>query len=256
MLCKIWSFHGGDYEICRLLGYKTPVRTSQEKHYVSATEPSQLMLCNIWGFHEGDYEEWRLLGYKSPVHTSQETHYVSATESSQLTLCKIWGFHGGDYDECSLLGRKNPVRTSQEKHYVSATEPSRLMLCKICGFHGGIVDWKIYGICSPKTHCEQQVKPLLVVFLMLAYLFVWTLKMEVIFCRNSIDFSLDYTALHPSRYSTARTRRRRRGGDGSKGEHSWAESSYFDPAGSRVRARSRTPTNWMTQPISWWKSSR
>jgi hypothetical protein len=28
--CKIWGFHGGDYEECRLLGYKTPVRTSQE----------------------------------------------------------------------------------------------------------------------------------------------------------------------------------------------------------------------------------
>jgi hypothetical protein len=32
---------------CRLLGYKNPVRTSQETHYVSATESSQLMLCKI-----------------------------------------------------------------------------------------------------------------------------------------------------------------------------------------------------------------
>jgi hypothetical protein len=38
------------------------VRTSQETHYVSATEPSRLMLCEIWGFHGGDYEECRLLG--------------------------------------------------------------------------------------------------------------------------------------------------------------------------------------------------
>jgi hypothetical protein len=45
--CKIWSFHGSDYEECRLLGYKTPVRTSQETHYVSATDTSQLMLCKI-----------------------------------------------------------------------------------------------------------------------------------------------------------------------------------------------------------------
>jgi hypothetical protein len=37
---KIWGFYGGDYEECRLLGYKNPVRTSQEAHYVSATEPS------------------------------------------------------------------------------------------------------------------------------------------------------------------------------------------------------------------------
>jgi hypothetical protein len=45
--CEISGFHGGDYEGCRLLGYKTPVRTSQETHYLSATESSQLMLCKI-----------------------------------------------------------------------------------------------------------------------------------------------------------------------------------------------------------------
>jgi hypothetical protein len=39
--------HGSDYEECRLLGHKTPVRTSQETHYVSTTESSQLMLCKI-----------------------------------------------------------------------------------------------------------------------------------------------------------------------------------------------------------------
>jgi hypothetical protein len=114
--CKIWGFHGGDYEKCRLLGYKNPVRTSQETHYVSATEPSRLMLCKIWGFHGGDYEECRLLGYKNPVRTSQETHYVSATEPSRLMLCKIWGFHGGDYEECRLMGYKNPGRTLQETY--------------------------------------------------------------------------------------------------------------------------------------------
>jgi hypothetical protein len=92
---KIWGFHGSDYEEWRLLGYKTPVRTSQETHYVSATQLSQLMLRKIWGFHGDEYEEWRLLGYKTQVRTSQETQYVSATESSQLMLCKIWGFHGG-----------------------------------------------------------------------------------------------------------------------------------------------------------------
>jgi hypothetical protein len=101
-LCKIWGFHGGDYEECRLLWYKTKVHTSQETHYVSTTESSQLMLCKIWCFHISDYEECRLLGYKTPGPSSQETHYVSATESSQLILCKIWGFHGGDYEGCRL----------------------------------------------------------------------------------------------------------------------------------------------------------
>jgi hypothetical protein len=60
MLCKIWGFHGGDYEECRLLWYKNPVHTSQETYYVSATERNQLMLCKIWGFHGGDYEECRI----------------------------------------------------------------------------------------------------------------------------------------------------------------------------------------------------
>jgi hypothetical protein len=47
MLCKMCGFQGGDYEKCRLLGYETPVCTSQETHYVFATEPSQSMLCKI-----------------------------------------------------------------------------------------------------------------------------------------------------------------------------------------------------------------
>jgi hypothetical protein len=61
MLCKIWGFHGADYEEWSLLGYKNPVRTSQETPYLSVTESSQLMICKIWGFHGGDYEELRLL---------------------------------------------------------------------------------------------------------------------------------------------------------------------------------------------------
>jgi hypothetical protein len=65
------------------------VRTSQETHYVSATELSRLMLYKIYGFHGSDYEECRLLGYKIPVRTSQETHYITVTESSRLMLCKI-----------------------------------------------------------------------------------------------------------------------------------------------------------------------
>jgi hypothetical protein len=39
--------YGGGYEECRLLGYRTPVLTAQETHYVSATGPSRLMLCKI-----------------------------------------------------------------------------------------------------------------------------------------------------------------------------------------------------------------
>jgi hypothetical protein len=104
MLCKIWGFHVGDYEKCRLLGYKNPVPTSKWTHYISAIEHSRLMICKIWGFHRGDNEERRLLGYKIPVRTSQETHYVSATENSRLMLCKILDFHGCGYVDCRLLG--------------------------------------------------------------------------------------------------------------------------------------------------------
>jgi hypothetical protein len=125
---EIWGFHGGDCEEYDLLIYKTPVRTSQETNYVSATELSQLMLCKIWGFHGSDYEECRLLGYKTPVRASQETHYFSATESSQLMLCKICGLHGDNYEESRILGYKIPVFTSQETHYFSSTDLSRLML--------------------------------------------------------------------------------------------------------------------------------
>jgi hypothetical protein len=92
------------FQESRLLGYKNPVRTSQETHYFSTTQSSRLMLCKIWGFHGSDYEESRLLGYKNRVRTSQETPYVSTTESSRLMLCKIWGFHGSDYEEWCLLG--------------------------------------------------------------------------------------------------------------------------------------------------------
>jgi hypothetical protein len=46
-VAPVCGFHGGDNEECRLLGYRNPVRTSQETHYVSATEPSQLMPCKI-----------------------------------------------------------------------------------------------------------------------------------------------------------------------------------------------------------------
>jgi hypothetical protein len=60
MLSKICGYHGSDYEECRLLGYKHPGHTSQETHYVSATELSRLMLYKISGFQGGDYEKRRV----------------------------------------------------------------------------------------------------------------------------------------------------------------------------------------------------
>jgi hypothetical protein len=55
VLTLVTGFHGGDYEECHLLGYKIPVCTSQETHYISATDASQLMLRKISpSFHGGD----------------------------------------------------------------------------------------------------------------------------------------------------------------------------------------------------------
>jgi hypothetical protein len=108
ILHEVAVSHGTEcevYEECRLLGYENTVRTSQETHYASTTESSQLMLCKIWGTHSSDYEECRLLGYKNTVRTSQETHYASYTAQSvnimsalrwlwrmpsSGILCRVW----------------------------------------------------------------------------------------------------------------------------------------------------------------------
>jgi hypothetical protein len=58
--CKIRGSHCDVY-VEYLLGYKTPVRTSQETHHVSVTEPSQLMHWKIPDFHCSDYEECSLV---------------------------------------------------------------------------------------------------------------------------------------------------------------------------------------------------
>jgi hypothetical protein len=61
-LSKDLGFHGCDNEERHLLGYKIPVRTSQETHYVSATQHNRSMLCKISGFHSDDNEVCGLLG--------------------------------------------------------------------------------------------------------------------------------------------------------------------------------------------------
>jgi UDP-glucose 6-dehydrogenase len=62
--------------------YKNQVCTSQETHYVSATESNRLMLfgktVTVYGENHTEYTD--------TVRTSQETHYVSATEANRLML--------------------------------------------------------------------------------------------------------------------------------------------------------------------------
>jgi predicted Zn-dependent protease with MMP-like domain len=60
------------------------VRTSQEAHYVSATEPNRLILFRetVAVYCENNTEHTDI------VRTSQETHYVSATEPNRLILSR------------------------------------------------------------------------------------------------------------------------------------------------------------------------
>jgi hypothetical protein len=61
---------------------KRTVCTSQETHYVSATEYSRLMLCKILSFHGSDYEESRLLGYKKTQFVSHRRHITFLLQST------------------------------------------------------------------------------------------------------------------------------------------------------------------------------
>jgi hypothetical protein len=107
MLCKIWGSHGGDYEECRLLGYKNPFLNSQGTQYVSATEPSLLMLCKIWGFHGDDLEECRLLGYSSL--------WVFLTDVSEKYVTYIFRLEiNSELGTLAITGR---LKQCAKKHY-------------------------------------------------------------------------------------------------------------------------------------------
>jgi hypothetical protein len=62
------------------------VRTSQQTHHVSATEPNRLLLCGetVAVCCENRTEHTDTLW---AVCTSQQTHHVSATEPNRLMLC-------------------------------------------------------------------------------------------------------------------------------------------------------------------------
>jgi hypothetical protein len=133
MLCKIWGFHGSDYEECLLECYAASnARTDvSEEHIASIIRVTRIgeLGTRFVGFHGGEYEECRLLGYKTPAFTSQETHYFFTTKPSQLMPCKIWSFHGSDYEECRLLGcyAVSNVRTDvSEEHIASIIRVTRI----------------------------------------------------------------------------------------------------------------------------------
>jgi predicted Zn-dependent protease with MMP-like domain len=72
------------------LSGQNAVRTSQETHYVSATEPNRLILFRetVAVYCENHMEHTDTLCGQNAVRTSQETHYVSATEPNRLMLFK------------------------------------------------------------------------------------------------------------------------------------------------------------------------
>jgi hypothetical protein len=107
--------------------YVNSVRTSQETHYVSATEPNRLMLFRetVAVYCENHTE------HTDTDCTSQETHYVSVTEPNRLML---FGETVAVYCE-NNTEHTDTVCTSQETHYFSATEPNRLMLWEPYGTH-------------------------------------------------------------------------------------------------------------------------
>jgi hypothetical protein len=66
--------------------YKNRVRTSQETHYVSATEPNRLMLFRetVTVYCENHTKHSDTLCGQNAVRTLQETHYVSATQTNRV----------------------------------------------------------------------------------------------------------------------------------------------------------------------------
>jgi hypothetical protein len=89
-----------DTEGCRILGYKNPVVTSKETHYVSATEPSRLMLCKIWIFTAVTMKNAVFWDIKNPVRPHSK-RYFSATENSRLMLLR--------FDDFAAVTMKNTV---------------------------------------------------------------------------------------------------------------------------------------------------
>jgi hypothetical protein len=45
LINKIWGYHGGDYEECRLLGYKTPQIVPHRKYFVSARIQTEVFMA-------------------------------------------------------------------------------------------------------------------------------------------------------------------------------------------------------------------
>jgi thioredoxin-related protein len=137
-------------EDCYSSIYKNPVRTSQETHYVSATERNRLML---FGEAVALFIVRTVTEHTDTVRTSEETHHVSTKETNRLML---FGKTVAVY--CEPYGRNtHTVRTSQETRYASATQANRLMLFGVtaavyCENHKEHTNTVLYG-----SHSKQRL---------------------------------------------------------------------------------------------------
>jgi hypothetical protein len=94
------SFCSRQQEVLEAYFHIDPVPTSEETHYVSATQTNRLML---FGETVAVYCESRMK-HTDIVRTSQETHYVSATEPNRLTLfTEILALYSGTSMIAALL---------------------------------------------------------------------------------------------------------------------------------------------------------
>jgi hypothetical protein len=95
------------YEECRRLGYKNPVLTSEETHYLSTTYPIWLILCNIWGFHGGVYGEFRLLGCDAMWALLEPTFQLLLIidDIPRSRILSILKTEGTSFSESSVLTR-------------------------------------------------------------------------------------------------------------------------------------------------------
>jgi hypothetical protein len=94
------------------------VCTSQEAHYISATETSRLMLFR-------ETVAWELYGtHKSSYYlTGNTSHPRYRDQPVNVVLLETVAVYCENHKE-----HINPVRTSQETHYVSAKDTNQLML--------------------------------------------------------------------------------------------------------------------------------
>jgi hypothetical protein len=135
MLCKIWGFHGDDYEECRLLGYKNPVRTSQETYASTVCYGSSFTFLYVDDIRTSQetYASTVCYGssftflYADDVRTSQETYASTVCYGSSVTFLSVDDVH----TSLSLLGSMQPLWSWFQRD----TEPRIIVVVRPAEMH-------------------------------------------------------------------------------------------------------------------------